>query len=122
MKRGCSAPIPGIRVSSSFDQRRDGERPERGRREMERRIADVQLVRDFLHETFPGDARLRDPGCGSHEPHRPGFVGNDRSKEIGKGRRSIRHDKQSVVSQNHPAHKQPLLWGEPRFITRLISL
>ena len=41
MESGCSTPILGVRVSSSFDQRPDGEGPERGRREVERRISDV---------------------------------------------------------------------------------
>ena len=52
VERGCATPIFGVWVSSGLDQSSDCERPERGRREMERRIADVQLVRDFLHETL----------------------------------------------------------------------
>ena len=41
MESGCATPILSVRVSSSLDQRADGERPERGRREVERRISDV---------------------------------------------------------------------------------
>jgi hypothetical protein len=41
VESGCATPILGVRVSSSFDQRPDGEGPERGRREVERRISDV---------------------------------------------------------------------------------
>src|SRR5262249_12890627 len=41
VERGCATPIFGVRVSSGFDQSSDCERPERGRREMERCIADV---------------------------------------------------------------------------------
>jgi hypothetical protein len=101
MERGCSAPIPGVRVSSSFDQRPGRERPERGRREVERRISDIQLVRDFLHETLVGDARLRDLGHRSYEPHRIGFVGDDSSEELDKGRRSLRHS-----HEGHQGHTE----------------
>jgi hypothetical protein len=48
-------------------------------------------VRDFLHETLAGNARLRDLGCRSYEPHRLGFIGDDRREELDKGRRSVRH-------------------------------
>jgi len=41
VERGCATPILGVRVSSGFDQSSDCERPERGRREMEGRVADV---------------------------------------------------------------------------------
>ena len=41
MQRGRTAPILGVRVGASFDQRPDGERPERRRGEMERRIPGV---------------------------------------------------------------------------------
>ena len=41
VERGCATPILGVRVSSSFDQRPDGKRPECGCREVERRISDV---------------------------------------------------------------------------------
>jgi hypothetical protein len=96
VKRGCATPILGVRVSSGFDERPDGERPERGGREMERRIADVQLMRNFLHEPLFADARLRDLGRRSDEPHGLGFVRDDRSEELGKNRH--RHIP-SVVSQ-----------------------
>jgi hypothetical protein len=88
----CSATICGVRVSSSFDQRLDRERPERGRCEMECCVPDVQLVRDFLDEMVPGDARTRDLGRLSNESHCRGFVGDDGCEEPGKGRRSVRHD------------------------------
>jgi hypothetical protein len=106
MESGCSTPILGVRVSSSFDQRPDRERQKRGRREVERRISDIQLVRDFLHETLVGDARLRDLGPRSYEPHCLGFVGDDSSQELDKGRRSVRHVikvMQRVVSQQSAA-------------------
>jgi len=89
MKSDGSTPIFGVRVCSSVDERSDGERPERRRREMQRRIADVQLVRHFLYETLVGDARPRDFGLRADEPHRFGFVGHDRSEELVQGRRSV---------------------------------
>src|SRR4029450_988384 len=45
MESGCSAPILGVRVRSSFDQRPDCERQKRGRREVEGRISDIQRGR-----------------------------------------------------------------------------
>lgn len=86
MQGDCSTPILGVRVGSGFDQCSNGGGPEGGRREMERRISNVQMVRDFFHETLVGDARLRDPRRRSYEPHRLGFVGDDSGKELDKGR------------------------------------
>ncbi len=82
MESGCSTPILGVRVSSSFDERPDGERPQCGRRKVERRISDVYVVRDFFHETLVGDTRPRDLGRRSYEPHRLRFVGDDSGEDF----------------------------------------
>jgi hypothetical protein len=92
MESGCSTPIHGVRVSSRPDQRADGERPERRRREMEGCIAGVDLVRDFLHEPLVDGARLRDLRRSSDEPHGGGIIRDDGSKKLDQGRRSLRHD------------------------------
>src|SRR4029453_18328972 len=41
MESGCPTTILGVRISSSFDQRPDSERPERRCRQMESRISDI---------------------------------------------------------------------------------
>lgn len=86
MQRGGSTPILGLRVSSSFDERRHGERPKRCGREVERRISDVQLMRNFLYEAILPDAPLREQWRRSNEPHSRGFVGDNRREELEKGR------------------------------------
>ena len=85
MKRRRAAPVLRVRISAGIDQRGDGERPKRGRREMERGISGVELMRDFLDESFPDDARLRELGRRSHQPHGFGFVGDDDVEELAKG-------------------------------------
>ena len=55
-------------------------------------------MRDFLHKTLLGDARLRDLGRRSYETHRPGFVGDDRREELDKCRRSLGHDDEAIQS------------------------
>ena len=41
VESGGSTPILGVRVSSTFDERPDGEWPEGGRRKVQRRVSDV---------------------------------------------------------------------------------
>jgi len=81
-------PILGVHVGARFDQRRDRERPERGRREVQRGVPDVQLMH-VLDETLDGDARPRELGRRSDEAHRPGLVGDDRGEELVKRRRAV---------------------------------
>src|SRR5262245_55525573 len=87
MQSDCAPPILGVRGSSRFYQRRDGVRPECRRRKVEGRISDVQLVRDFRHETLIGHARLRDRGRRSYKPDRVSFVGDDSREELAQDRR-----------------------------------
>jgi hypothetical protein len=82
MERDCSTPIRGVRVSSCFDQRRDHGRPQRRRGEVERRIACVQLVRNFLDQTLVDDACPRDLRRCSYELYRLGVVGDDSDEEL----------------------------------------
>jgi hypothetical protein len=88
-----SPPILGVQVSSRFDQRPDGARLESGCRNVECCISSVQLVRDFLYESFVGDAILRNFGFRSHESHRLGFIRHNSSGELDKGCFSMRHDR-----------------------------
>lgn len=93
VQRGGSTPILGVRVGACFDERSDGERPQRCGREVKRRISDVQLMRNVLHEAILPDARLRKLRCRSYEPHRFRFIGDDSSEELAQRRRSFRHVK-----------------------------